>query len=115
MTVGAMADLGYTVDYNGADKYTKADLGAACQCRRRLGENEDSFEEVVTLGNHHRERKLSDEGHKTAIEQGMAFLDSFSASSPDGKDGRALESATEQYATVYVQEEGIIYAVHVQK
>ena len=108
-----MEDLGYEVDYNGADQFNKADFGSSCQCRRRLGENANSFEDVM-MSRHHQERRLSEEGHEKAIADGIAFLEAFTDSSEEGKDGRAL-GEMEQYATVYVEEHGEIFAVHVQK
>ena len=115
VTVGALDDIGYTVNYDGADRYTKNDLGASCQCNRRLGDKENALDDAV-IGNHpHRARGLSDQAHQKARAEGLAFLSAFPDQWwEDNKDGRALNSHTGQYAVVYVEENGEIYAVHVR-
>ena len=45
LTVAALDDLGYLVNYNGADTtMTKSSLSSSCRCNRRLGEAEASFD-----------------------------------------------------------------------
>ena len=102
------------MNYNGADTYTKDDLGSSCKCNRRLGAKENSLDDAVIGSHHHRARGLSDKAQQKARAEGLAFLNAFPDQWWDDKDGRALSSNTGQYAVVYVEENGEIYAVHVR-
>ena len=137
ITVGAIEDLGYTVDYNGADDYGYSDLGSSCKCKgRRLGETADDAEESTTdattsttpswlssNSNHspRERRRLSDAAHAKATVDGRAFLEELAGgSTKDAADGRRVlgdnndEFIENHTAVVYIEENGEIYAVHVQ-
>ena len=131
MTVGALEDLGYTVDYSGAGSYTYDDLGAWCKCRTRrglrLGEESEHEHETSpwdttdttasTIRNHSSERKhrqLSDAARDKAVVDGIAFLEAIPDSLALDENGRMLGDSTAKFAVVYVEEEGQIYAVHVE-
>ena len=133
VTVGALEDLGYTVDYSGAGSYTYDDLGAWCKCRTRRGlrlgeESEDEHETspwdttdidttASTIRNHSSERthrQLSDAARDKAVVDGIAFLEAIPDSLALDENGRMLGDSTAKFAVVYVEEEGQIYAVHVE-
>jgi hypothetical protein len=38
ITVGSLEDLGYTVNYGGADYFSSSQVSSSCRCNRRLGE-----------------------------------------------------------------------------
>ena len=42
LTVATLEDLGYLVNYNGADRFSASDLPRSCRCNRRLGGGGDS-------------------------------------------------------------------------
>ena len=138
ITVGAIEDLGYTVDYSGADAYGYSDLGSSCKCKgRRLGETTDAAAEEFTTdattsttpswlssnSNHspRDRRRLSDAAHAKATADGRAFLEELVAGggTKDAAAGRrALSDNDDEFiehhtAVVYIEEDGEIYAVHV--
>jgi hypothetical protein len=39
ITVASLEDIGYLVNYNGADVYTSAQVATSCRCNRRLGQD----------------------------------------------------------------------------
>jgi hypothetical protein len=73
LSVAALEDLGYQVDYNGADKFTAANLGPGAICNNRLRFLQGSWKQLgwVQAG-----RKLiSDELRQYAIQRGEAILE----------------------------------------
>jgi len=76
VTIGALDDLGYVVDYSMADpSYTRIDISLGCRCFRRMNEDGDdelAFEEIRPK----KQRKLlSKKGYDTVYKYGKAFLD----------------------------------------
>ena len=77
VTVGSLEDIGYSVDYQAADKYKSENLDATCRCprRRRLGEYT-----TMTAENRHAmtgKRKLSaaqDAARTAAFNYGVQIL-----------------------------------------
>jgi Leishmanolysin len=81
ITIGSLQDLGYKVNYNKADKYTKANLGPGCTCpstRRRSLAHGDALH----LGQVRRRddqkgssrRTISSSAHQLAMEYGQSLL-----------------------------------------
>lgn len=117
VSIGALEDLGYTVDYSTADTYTVFDIDSDCRCNRRLGEDGDdvSFHEI----SHARQRRsLSEEGYEKAFNYGMTLLEEAAAAidlagrseMPEG-----IDYVADERVYVFYREEGIIYSVLVQQ
>ena len=58
LTVATLEDLGYLVNYDGADSFSAADLDASCRCNRRLGHGGGGGEDTPKVTGR-RKRKLS--------------------------------------------------------
>lgn len=97
VTIGALEDQGYQVNYEAADSMTKADLGSGCQCRRRL--TGDSR----VLGKKNHARRLSDAGREHAMAEGRAFLNRNERS----------QSLEEDSCFVVYEEDEVLHGVYV--
>lgn len=70
ITVGHFEDLGYKVNYEAADKFTKADLNQSCLCPSKPPSTSAILAEVRNV----MKPKLSDEGKGVATEFGRSVL-----------------------------------------
>lgn len=100
ITVGTLEDLGFEVDYDAADDYTRDDVTPNCRCDlgRRLGGSVEENEPRRSL-------KMSDEMYEMAWEFGQAkmkeiFKDSATVELADGTTISAYDSIS-----VYVWDE----------
>lgn len=77
ISIGALEDLGYQVDYSAADPYSRFDLDFSCRCNRRLGEDGDDepFHETEHASRQRRLQVLSEEGYQYAYNYGVALLE----------------------------------------
>jgi len=115
VSIGAIEDLGYMVDYNAADPdYTYADLGPQCQCQN--GRRQLMGEDAVSSSAQPR-RTLSDATYQKARADGLQFLESLH---PSSSRRALLQNDVDEYelapraAVVYIQDEyGEIHAVTV--
>ena len=74
ITIAAFEDLGYQVDYSGADAVSKYDLAFTCRCGiRRLEDSHLGLFENTSQP--HSPRRLSDNGYQTAFNYGQSLLD----------------------------------------
>ena len=74
MTIAAIGDLGYAVDYTNADFYTSSDISLSCRCFRRLDEN-DGVEPALQTSSLVQERSLSTKGYLAAYNYAQSLLD----------------------------------------
>jgi hypothetical protein len=108
ITVGALADLGFAVNYNAADNYLKSDLDATCRCGSML--------KAVTAMPPE-QRPLSDEGRANAVAFGQSILARnqapahFSLSNSD-MDTNIRDFGT-NFLTVFYEEASQVYSVRV--
>lgn len=74
MTIAALEDLGYQVDYSRAGSFTKYDLAFTCRCGlRRL---DDSGLALPENSLHQQQpRRLSDQGYQSAFNYGQSLLE----------------------------------------
>jgi len=120
ITIGALDDMGYEVNYDAADAFTTSDLGSDCVCRRRAETGQ-----VRNLVSEHRggdgesppRRQLSAAGHEDAIAKGRDFLQTMEPPLDDRFDGddQALFTYTgNQFVFVLYLEEGEVYSIYVE-
>jgi hypothetical protein len=80
LTVAALEDLGYTVDYAEADSgYNSANLDPSCSCRRReltaVKPLLRGVDDLTTTHKQQRHRQLSEEGRQNAQKFGLEYLE----------------------------------------
>jgi len=124
-SVGALEDIGYTVDYGAASDYTYNDLGGSCKCKGRRTlfgqEVEDEEENMMSLRQPERPspRKLSDEATSYATEAGQKVLALIKAKEAQQRTAGGLQQDEEfvgdQEIHVYmVDDDGQIHSVEVK-
>lgn len=94
LTIAGLEDLGYSVSYDEAEPFTRANMDSSCLCNRRglrglLEDGEEASFSVDREGTVSRDRRLSDEGNDVATQYGQMLLqqnrDSMSLTPlPDG-------------------------------
>jgi hypothetical protein len=129
LSVGWLEDAGYQVDYNQADAFTSANLGANCVCNtptrslvRHLGPMELS-ETLTSASNADGvpRRRLSTEGYNAAMAYGLAHLndkhDSHgeSVSSAKGSNDGGIQYVGDQAISVIYVEEGTLHCILVRR
>jgi hypothetical protein len=134
ITIGSLQDLGYKVNYNKADKYTKANLGPGCTCpstrrtRRRflahgdtmhLGQLRPSSDNQTTRGGAAR-RKISESAHQMAVEYGQSLLAKRAASYEANRNAQEGTSSEAVYVghkvvSVLVYDQDEVYGVVVHR
>jgi hypothetical protein len=109
-TVGTLEDMGYVVDYCGADAFPVSNLGASCVCSSIQADGGGGDSTIIQPDDS--SGKLSDAGRLTASEFGRQYLKNRSA--------EREESAADEDGIIYLGdvvivyvEEGAIYEVHV--
>ena len=124
MTVGALEDLGYQVDYTEADAFSRSNIPSSCRCGLRsleaATEHTYTSSSTSTATGINRRRKLSEEMKNYAISQGREFLreqaERVDAMEGDGAGVSAEEPLFigHQFVSVWVQDDdGSIYSVDV--
>jgi Leishmanolysin len=129
ITIGSLQDLGYKVNYNKADKYTKANLGPGCTCpstrrtRRRFLAHGDTMHlgQVRPSSDHNQgaRRKISASAHQMAMEYGQSLLAKRAAAHQ--ADRHAQEGTSEavyvghKVVSVLVYDEDDVYGVLVHR
>jgi hypothetical protein len=73
ITVGALEDMGYEVDYSKADPLSASDLSPSCVCSSR-GRRELAVDPNVK----NTKRELSSEGYEAARQYGLSILNTVS-------------------------------------
>jgi hypothetical protein len=111
-TVGTLEDMGYEVDYCGADVFPVSKLGSSCVCSSIQAEG--CGDSTITPPDDS-SGKLSDAGRLTASEFGRQYLKNRSIereeSGADEDDG--IIYLADKYVVIVYVEEGAIYEVHV--
>ena len=108
LTIGAMEDVGYVVDYSQADTYTSANMNLAnCPCNsRRLGANNSTVASSSSSSfSEPKRRRLSDEGYEAATAYGRAELERINS----GLEGSDI--ALPAMAVLYQDEDGSMHSV----
>lgn len=115
VTLGAIEDIGYEVNYDAADDYTKDDLGPACRCGRRLtGETRNLSEELFrNPRDETTHRKLSDEGLAYVTNQGRAFLETLPLQGRSDSD--EAEYVGGESTFVYAMQDETVFVVKVDR
>jgi len=122
ITIGALDDMGYTVDYNAADDYTRRDLGKNCVCggRKQKVRHLSSLDGDTSSPhppNNNMERRLSEIGYQDAVAQGLSFLNTMEPPLLDGKSDGALAQGKyvgDKSVFVYYIEDNQVYSVYVE-
>ena len=112
ISIAALEDQGYTVNYGAADPFAKTDLDSRCQCSRRElnGWDEDATYKPAQAGSKHR-KTLSDVGREKAIEAGRAFLEGMPEPRERSNDGYVGGKGV----FVYYEEDGRVYTVYAER
>ena len=136
VTIGALEDMGYTVDYSAADTFGRANLGSDCVCGNRrpmvrhLTDWADDSTTATTRssGGDNAEvlptapaprRQLSEAGLEDATAKGRAFLKTLSVPTGGGGDGAGgageseMEYVGDRSVFVFYMEGGDAYSVYV--
>jgi hypothetical protein len=126
LSVGWLEDAGYQVDYNQADAFTSANLGASCVCNkptrslvRHLGPIE--LNETSTLTSNADgapRRKLSTEGYNAAVAYGLAHLNEKHNSRGEAMSSPrsgGIEYVGDQVISVIYMEEGTLHSIVVRR
>jgi hypothetical protein len=112
ITVGSLADLGYTVDMGAADPYGLADLGSCgsfCPAARRRHLREPAHL-IASSKKGAPRRKLSDEGMAVAKAYAEAELEKSKPTQPMYLT-EGVEYVGDQFIEVLYEEYGNIHAV----
>ena len=124
VTVGALDDLGYQVDYTKADAFSRSNIPSSCYCGVRslaaTTQQVYTSRSGSTVTGINRRRKLSEEMENYAISRGQEFLleqaQRVDAMEGDGAGVSAEEPLFigDQFVSVWVQDDdGSIYSVDV--
>ena len=118
ITIGALEDLGYGVDYSKADPFTVADLNPACSCVRRHRNNNlrRVLQNPNAPGSNNGKKDappgLSKKAQKEAIQFGYNILaDNLVREYPDAPDN--LSDKGQEFVIVFYHENGHIYSIRV--
>jgi len=111
ISLAALEDQGYQVNYEAADPLLKTDLGSSCQC---TGEEEDYNPPAIPQ----KRKLLSDAGRVKAIKAGQAFLDDWQMPSVleygvDDIDDNGFVGGNGVF--VYYEENGRVHTVYAQR
>lgn len=110
ITIGALEDLGYGVDYSKADPFTAADLDPACSCVRRR-----NLRVLQNQGNNGKKDAppgLSKKGEEQAIQFGYGILaENLAKEYPEAPDN--LTDKGQEFVIVFFYEDGHIYSLRV--
>lgn len=79
ITVGTLADMGYTVNYNGADSFGRALFSGACVCNRRLEEDglvgsEEEVDGHKTNQKKEKKQRRMNDAYTSALEDAKQIL-----------------------------------------
>jgi hypothetical protein len=76
ITVAALDDLGYEVDYTNVDEYTSDNINATCRCtqQRTLGADHEAIPQPSLAYKHHNPRQLYSDEYNKAIMFGKTKL-----------------------------------------
>lgn len=120
VTIAAMEDLGYVVDYSMADpSYTSFDVSISCRCFRRMDGDKDDKLAFAEMEPRNERKLLSDKGFETVYKYGTALLDEQEelaialaerSATPEGVDFVGNRSVNVLYI-----EEGAIYSVTLRR
>jgi len=113
ISLAALEDQGYHVNYEAADPLSKTDLGSSCQCstaRRRIGEEEEDYKPPQ------KRKLLSDAGQEKAIKAGQTFLEGWKMPSMEGGDDIDDTGFVGGNGVfVYYEENGHVHTVYAQR
>ena len=115
VTIGALDDMGYTVNYNAADNFGRGDLGSDCVCgnRRPIVRHLTSalFPRYPTTtttddtASTRPRRQLSEAGLQDATAKGQAFLKTMTppaAGAGGAGSGAGVGAGASEFAYVFV-------------
>jgi len=119
-SVGALEDIGYTVDYNAASSYNYNDLGGSCKCKRRRTlfgqEVEDEEENMMSVHQPQAPapRKLTQDEEDYANEKAKEFMQRSKESQTRSAGGiKDDDFAGCDGMRVYMEKAGEIHSVHI--
>ena len=127
VTVGGLEDIGYVVDYNGADSYSANMMDSSCRCKKKpfkkltIGDF-GYFGNTRFVGKSSRasgqrslskRRRLSEGGRETALAYGQSFLKEMRKRKESIPGTGRYKYIGDQFVSVLYAEEGEIYAVEV--
>jgi hypothetical protein len=103
LTIAALDDLGYEVDYSKAQPYSPTADCCKGNLQRML---QDFFEEPT-------KPELSERGRKTAEDYGRKTLDQIHEEAPDNHDTEDLIYVGDSFLSVMYEENGFVYQIDV--
>ena len=111
VSIGAMEDIGYEVNYGAADAFPASGWGSECQCNRRLRGN-STFTEEEEFEKPAPRRQLSEEGRAEAENAGRKML--MTRQNTRGRPSADFVDIGAHMVMVMYEEEGEIHSVMVQ-
>jgi hypothetical protein len=127
ITVGTLQDMGYQVNYDKADAFSRSDLNVSCTCpTRRLRQTERSVldmkhGEVFSLGgpsaSGRPRRRLSEAAEAAAIDAGLEYLQTKVQENDNAAqlDDLGIAYVADKVVSVLVSVDGEIYGVAVRQ
>jgi Leishmanolysin len=114
LSIAAVQDLGYDVDYSRANPFGREKLDPLCTCpnRRRLGSFKDSTMRNGRGPRPRQRRRLGDAAHALAVQAGLDFLQSNRAAADAAKGTTpGLRYVGDTVVSVLVADQGHVYGV----
>jgi Leishmanolysin len=113
LSIAAVQDLGYNVDYSRANPFGREQLDPLCTCpkRRRLGSFNDS---TKRNGRRRRRRRLSEAAHALAVQAGLDYLQGNRAVADAADAIPGLRYVGDTIVSVLVADHGNVYGVLVR-
>lgn len=130
LTIAALDDLGYTVDYSKADPFDTSQMNPNCVCNRRQlrGGHDPEIFSYQSVGNspqwssdlqprsHNRKPPLSEEGNRIARAHGLSILNTnHEWKKAYLRDDQAATYIGDQIIVVLYMENGYKYTVMVKR
>lgn len=105
VTIGALEDLGYAVDYSKADDFGTSDVAASCRCP---GSSSRSLVRKVSESS---ERQLSSSGFDAAVAYGQELISQHQPRMRQESNVTDTEYVVGNAAVVLVYEDGELFSV----
>ena len=109
VTIGALEDIGYKVDYGTADSYSTGNINPSCLCnsgrvvRRSLRQR--------TQFTSRQRRNLSNDNLQHAVSYGQSLLEEFSVSESPSAEGAADLIVGRSVVVFYMDEDGSLRSI----
>lgn len=105
VTIGALEDLGYTVDYSKADSFGASDVAASCRC------SDSSSRALIRKVSEQSGRQLSSSGFDAAVSYGKELISKYQSNMRQESEIADMGYIVGNAAIVLVYEDGELFSV----